>query len=116
MTLRAARDADIPDTLASATIALGEAYALAGRVAEGLALLEQIRADDVRRGVAHASCVVRLGEGYLRAGRLDEALARATEGLARTHRERASGAWANRLIGEIAASRRRRPKLSTRRP
>jgi tetratricopeptide (TPR) repeat protein len=105
--LRVARAADIPDTLASTTAALGEAYALAGRVAEGLPLLEQVVADDLRRGVAHASCVVRLGEGYLRAGRLDEALARATEGLelARTHRERASGAWANRLIGEIAASR-----------
>jgi DNA-binding SARP family transcriptional activator len=105
--LRLAHNADLPDTLASTSVALGEAYVLAGRVDEGLARLEQVVEDDVRRGVAHASCVVRLGEGYVRAGRLDEALTRATWALelARTHRERASGAWANRLIGEIAASR-----------
>jgi hypothetical protein len=38
--------------------------------------------------------MTRLGEGYLRAGRLDEALTRAMSALelARTHRERASGA------------------------
>jgi DNA-binding SARP family transcriptional activator len=106
-TLRLARDADIPDTLASTTVALGEAYVLAGRVSDGLPLLEQVVADDVRRGVAHASCVTRLGEGYLRAGRLAEALARATWALelARAHRERASVAWANRLLGELAAGR-----------
>jgi tetratricopeptide (TPR) repeat protein len=106
-TLRVARDADIPDTLASTTVALGEAYALAGRVADGLPLLEQVVADDVRRGVAHPSCAMRLGEGYLRAGRLDEAHTRATCALelARVHRERGSVAWASRLLGEIAAGR-----------
>ena len=73
--------------------------------AEGLPLLEQVVADDVRRGVAHASCVTRLGEGYLRAGRLDEAL---TERPGRSSsrgrtgaRQRAPGRIA--LIGEIAA-------------
>jgi tetratricopeptide (TPR) repeat protein len=106
-TLRIASDADIPDTLASTTVALGEAYALAGRVADGLPLLEQVVADDVRRGVAHPSCAMRLGEGYLRAGRLDEAHMRATCALelARAHRERGSVAWASRLLGEIAAGR-----------
>jgi DNA-binding SARP family transcriptional activator len=105
--LRMARETDIPDAVASATVALGEAYVLEGRVAEGLPLLEQVVADDVRRGVAHASCVTRLGEGYLRAGRLAEALTSALRALelARTHRERASDAWAHRLAGEIAAVR-----------
>jgi DNA-binding SARP family transcriptional activator len=105
--LRLARDTDIPDALASVTVALGEAYALTGRIAEGLPLLEQVVADDVRRGVAHASCMTRLGEGYLRAGHLDEAFTRASRALelARTHGDRASEAWANRLVGEIAAAR-----------
>jgi DNA-binding SARP family transcriptional activator len=106
-TLRLASDADIPDTLSSAAVALGEAYALAGRVADALPLLEQVVAEDVRRGVAHPSCTMRLGEGYLRAGRLDEAHMRATSALelARAHREHGSAAWANRLLGEIAAGR-----------
>jgi DNA-binding SARP family transcriptional activator len=105
--LQLARASDIPDARASASAALGVAYALAGRVAEGLPLLEQVVADDVRRGVAHPSCLMRLGEGYLRAGRLDEAHTRATCALelARTLRERGSVAWANRLLGEIAAGR-----------
>jgi len=103
-TVRVARDADLPDTLSSATIALGQALVLAGRVSEGVALLEQVVADDVRRGVAHASCMLRLGEGYLRAGRADEALDRATRALelARTNGERAGEAWATWLLGEIA--------------
>jgi DNA-binding SARP family transcriptional activator len=106
-TLRLARDADIPDTLASTTVALGEAYALAGRLADGLPLLEQVVADDMRRGVTHPSCMIRLGEGHLRAGRLDEAHtgAACALDLARTHRQRGSVAWANRLLGEIAAGR-----------
>jgi tetratricopeptide (TPR) repeat protein len=104
-TARLARDADIPDTLLSATVALGHARVLTGRISEGVALLEEVVADDVRRGVAHASCMLRLGEGYLRGGRLDEALDRATQALelARTHGERASEALANWLVGEIAA-------------
>jgi tetratricopeptide (TPR) repeat protein len=106
-TLRLASDADIPDTLSSAAVALGEAYALAGRVDDALPLLEQVVAEDGRRGVAHPSCTMRLGEGYLRAGRLDEAHTRATSALelARAHREHGSVAWANRLLGEIAAAR-----------
>jgi DNA-binding SARP family transcriptional activator len=102
-TVRIARAADIPDTLSSAIGALGQALVLAGRVPEGVPLLEQVVVDDLRRGVAHAFCMLRLAEGYLRAGRLDEALERATRALelARTHGERAGEAWATWLVGEI---------------
>jgi tetratricopeptide (TPR) repeat protein len=104
--LALAREADIPDAFSSAALGLGQAYVLGGRVQEGLPLLERVVEDDVRRGVPHASCVVHLGEGYLRANRLEEALDRATWAaeLARTHRERAGGAWAARLAGEILVS------------
>ena len=86
---------------------LGYAYALAGRVAEGLPLLEEAvdrgRSIDAM-GLGHAARLSRLGEGYLLAGRLGEARERAEQALerARTQKERDNEAWALRLLGAVA--------------
>jgi class 3 adenylate cyclase/tetratricopeptide (TPR) repeat protein len=96
---------------------LGYAYALAGKVGEGLPLLEE----SVERGqsidamaVGHAVRSTRLAEGYLVAGRLDEAQARAQHALefASTRKELANEAYTLHLLGEIAA-RRPEPDVQT---
>ena len=81
---------------------LGEAYAHTGRLAEGLALLEEARRDDLRTGALGGGYVTHLRQlsaVYLLAGRFDEAwqhacqafdLARAAEGVWRTRRTRCS--------------------------
>src|SRR5262249_11310074 len=87
--------------------ALGYAYALAGRVAEALPLLEEVE----QRGAAMESVggqslrVGYLSEAYLLAGCIQEAiqLAERALDLARTHKERGYQAWALRLLGQIAA-------------
>jgi tetratricopeptide (TPR) repeat protein len=87
---------------------LGYAYALAGRVDEGLPLLresvERGHAIDAM-GIGHALRLSRLGEGYLLAGRLDEARERAHEALelSRAQEERGNEAQALRLLGVIAS-------------
>jgi tetratricopeptide (TPR) repeat protein len=87
--------------------ALGYAYALAGRVAEALPLLEQ-----AVMTYSYSRYCAQLSEAYLLAGRTDEALALAGRALdlAREHRERGFQAWALRLLGEIAA-RRQSPEV-----
>jgi tetratricopeptide (TPR) repeat protein len=63
---------------------LGEAYALMGRVAEGLALLEETRRDDLRTGAVGGSYVTHLRQlsaVYLLAGRGDEAWQHACQAL-----------------------------------
>jgi class 3 adenylate cyclase/tetratricopeptide (TPR) repeat protein len=88
---------------------LGAVYALAGRTAEALPLLEQA----VEQAVAmsfmrdYALQVTWLGEAYLRASRLDAAYTQAQCAFefARTHKERGNQAYALRLLGEIAAYR-----------
>jgi tetratricopeptide (TPR) repeat protein len=81
---------------------------LAGRVDEGLPLLEEA----VERGLSvdamatgYAMRLSRLSEGYLLGGRIDDARARAQQALelARTQKERANEAWALRLLGETAS-------------
>jgi tetratricopeptide (TPR) repeat protein len=55
---------------------LGEAYALMGRVAEGLTLLEEARRDDLRTGAvggAYVTHLRQLSAVYLLAGRVNEA-------------------------------------------
>jgi len=79
---------------------LGHAYILAGRIADGLRLLE--------RAVEQSASVPRLvylAEGFLRAGRADDATHTADRALerARHYQERGNEAWALRLLGEIAA-------------
>ncbi len=89
---------------------LGYAYALAGRVEEGLPLLQEVveRGHSIdAMGIGHAMRLSRLGEGYLLAGRLDEAHERAHEALefSRRQAERANEAWALRVLGAIAVRR-----------
>jgi tetratricopeptide (TPR) repeat protein len=93
---------------------VGAAYTLAGRVADGLPLLEQSMEQAASMGwKAEASpLAARLSEAYLEAGRIQDAselAARALE-LALEHRGRGHQAWALRLCGEIA-SRRDPPDL-----
>ena len=87
--------------------ALGCAYALSGRVAEALPLLEQAEQRGAAMGTMGGQSL-RVGyvsEAYLLAGRMQEAvqLAGRALDLSRDHKERGHEAWALRLLGEIAA-------------
>jgi tetratricopeptide (TPR) repeat protein len=86
---------------------LGIAYALDGRVAAGLALVEQGVEQAVARGRVRplAFLVARLSEAYLLAGCLDEARQRAAQALdlARQYQQRGHQAWALWLLGESTA-------------
>ena len=88
---------------------LGSAYALSGRVAEALPLLEQAVAQAASRGhMGHqAYRIVQLSEGYLLADRIEDAsdLAERAFELAHIHKERGTQAYALRLRGQIAARR-----------
>src|SRR5262249_18440946 len=85
---------------------LGYAYALAGRVAEGISLLEQAveRAVASRRRVDQSAHVAWLSEACLLGGQGERASALAQEALAlaRHCQEQGYEAWALRLCGEIA--------------
>jgi class 3 adenylate cyclase/tetratricopeptide (TPR) repeat protein len=87
--------------------ALGVAYALDGRVAAGLALVEQAVEREVATGRRRslARLVAWLSEAYLLAGRLDEARQRAAQALdhARQYQLRGHQAWALWLLGESTA-------------
>jgi class 3 adenylate cyclase/tetratricopeptide (TPR) repeat protein len=87
--------------------ALGCAYALAGRVAEALPLLEQAEQRGAAMGQMGGQSLRAgyLGEAYLLAGRMEEAVQRAGRALdlARAYKERGHEAGALRLLGEIAA-------------
>jgi class 3 adenylate cyclase/tetratricopeptide (TPR) repeat protein len=87
--------------------ALGYAYALSGRVAEALPLLEQAEQRDAALGTIGGQSL-RVGyvsEAYLLAGRMEEAvqLAGRALNLSRDHKERGYQAWALQLLGEIAS-------------
>jgi tetratricopeptide (TPR) repeat protein len=85
---------------------LGYAYALAGRLPEGVAVMEAALADSEATGNAnHPLFLAYLGEAHLLAGRRDDALAVARRALDLAHRqkERGNEAWVLRLLGEIAA-------------
>ena len=108
-----------------ASALLGAAYALAGRTAEALPLLEQAveQAGAMRSLADHALQMAWLSEAYLLAGRLDEAHAQAQRALdvARPHKERGYEAYALRLPrrgcgAAPAAGGRTRPKPTTTRP
>jgi tetratricopeptide (TPR) repeat protein len=89
--------------------ALGYAYALSGRLAEALPLLEQVVEQDaaMRGGRPLSTRVLWQSEAYLLAGRVEEArlLALQALDLVRTRKERGHEAWTLRLLGEIAAQR-----------
>ena len=84
---------------------LGLAYALVGRHAEALPLLEEAVEQEATMGGGHASVwFTELSQGYLLAGRLEEARVHAERALVlvRERQERGFEAWALRILGEIA--------------
>jgi tetratricopeptide (TPR) repeat protein len=87
---------------------LGYAYALVGRVAEGVALLEQSveRAEAIEYMRGMAAITLLQSDAYRRAGRCDEARACAQRGLeiSRRLKRRGSEAEALHVLGEIAAT------------
>jgi tetratricopeptide (TPR) repeat protein len=91
-----------PETAA----ALGCAYALAGRVAEALPLLEQADQSGAAMGTmgGQSLLVGYVSAAYLLAGRRQEAVHFAGRALAlsREYKERGHEAWALQLLGEIA--------------
>jgi tetratricopeptide (TPR) repeat protein len=96
---------DLPLWLATTSSRLGYAYALSGRAAEALPLLERAAHRSPSTGTVGLSLVIRfLGEALVLAGRVDDARPLARDALARSrdHRERGYEAWALRLLGEIA--------------
>jgi tetratricopeptide (TPR) repeat protein len=90
---------------------LSAAYALAGRAAEVLPLLDEVleRVATGRLLLLHALVLTELSEALLLVGRLDEAstLAGRLLELSRTHTGSGYQAFAYRLLGEVA--RRRDP-------
>src|SRR5207247_6119946 len=81
---------------------LGLTYALCGRLAEGLPLLEE--AVEFRHyAYAHALTIGALAQGYLLASRTQEAIRLAQQALTLTRErgERGQEAWSLRLLGEI---------------
>jgi class 3 adenylate cyclase/tetratricopeptide (TPR) repeat protein len=103
------QDWSIPLLFPLVASALGAAYALAGRVAEALPLLEQaVEHAASRRELDFLSHrLACLGEAYLFAGHAEDARALAGRALdlSREHKERGWEAYALRLLGEIAAQR-----------
>ncbi|MBI4637541.1 MAG: tetratricopeptide repeat protein, partial [Candidatus Rokubacteria bacterium] len=85
---------------------LGCAYALSGRMAEALPLLEQAveQAASLFQGW-QSPVIISLGQGYLLAGRVEDAMRLAANvlELTRERKERGSEAQALRLLGEIAS-------------
>jgi tetratricopeptide (TPR) repeat protein len=85
------------------------AYALTGRIAEALPLLEQAveQAVATRLLVDQGLYMAWLGEAYLLAGRPDEAHTQVQRALefSRTHKEWPWEAYALRLLGEVVAQR-----------
>jgi class 3 adenylate cyclase/tetratricopeptide (TPR) repeat protein len=80
---------------------LGEAYALMGRVAEGLTLLEEARRDDLRTGAvggAYVTHLRQLSAVYLLAGRVDEAWQHACQALDLARQLKARGDEAHALF------------------
>ncbi len=79
---------------------LGEAYGRAGRLAEGLALLEEAFKDTFQRGALsqHLTLARRLSAVYLLAGRLDEARQYALQALDLARQQKARGQEATALL------------------
>ncbi len=84
---------------------LGYAYALSGRAAEGLPLLEQgiEQAASKKQWRFYPLQAVYLSEGYRLAGRPDDAISLASQALesARDYRARGQEAWALWNLGEL---------------
>jgi tetratricopeptide (TPR) repeat protein len=88
---------------------LGRAYALSGRLADAVPLLERSVEQGPSTGwfAADSLWSVWLGEAYLDAGRIHDATSLAERALDLSRKRKARGfqAWALRLLGEIASRR-----------
>ena len=95
------------ELIARLAAVLGLAYALEGRVAAGLELVEQGVGQQVARGRPRqlASAVFCLSEAYLLAGRREDAHRHAAQAVefARQYTQRGNQAWALWLLGESTA-------------
>ncbi len=109
--LALSQSVDIPLQFPQAASLLSAAYALAGRTAEALPLLDQMleRVATGRRMLLHALVLTELSEACLLVGRVDEARALAARLLELSHTHTGPGyqAHACRLLSEVA--RRREP-------
>jgi class 3 adenylate cyclase/tetratricopeptide (TPR) repeat protein len=98
---------DSPPLFHAVSSTLGYAYALSGRSAEAIPLLEKAIGRPVMGSTQEGKSLrtISLCEGYLLAGREADAHAAAQRalGLARQHKERGHEAYTLRLLGEIAA-------------
>ncbi|HSF31449.1 MAG TPA: sigma 54-interacting transcriptional regulator, partial [Candidatus Tectomicrobia bacterium] len=100
--------AHVPLFVAGMTISLGMAYALAGRNAEAMPLLNQVHVqEETLTSLGGNSTVLRVGEAYLRVGRWHDAfqLAELAQRLSHGRKERGNLAWVLWLLGEIAMCR-----------
>jgi tetratricopeptide (TPR) repeat protein len=100
------RTAEVRNHFDIAAAHLGYAYALSGRLPEGVILMEEALADPEVTGTTHRPLLLAyLGEAHLLAGRRDDAVAVAQRALDLAHRqtERGNEAWVLRLLGDIAA-------------
>jgi predicted ATPase/class 3 adenylate cyclase len=99
------QSADIPLQFPTTAALLSAAYALAGRAAEALPLLDQMRERLAtgRRMLLHALVLTELSEACLLVGRIDEAHALAARLLELSHTHTGHGyqAHAYRLLGEV---------------
>jgi tetratricopeptide (TPR) repeat protein len=93
--------------LHSVVSALSAAYALSGRVAEALSLLQQTEVQVTPISVGASISYVWMSEAYLRAGCHDEAMARARHGLElyRERKQRGAQAWMLCRLGELHSLR-----------
>jgi tetratricopeptide (TPR) repeat protein len=109
------QDADLSLYFPLIAVALGAAYALAGRGSDAVPLLMQAMEQATAMEIIEdqALCGLSLGEAQLLAGRLEEAQALAERTLthAREHQERGNQVYVLRLLGDIVA--RRDPPEST---
>ena len=98
---------DSPPLFHAVSSTLGYAYALSGRSAEAIPLLEEAVERPVMIAIQEGQSLrtIWLSEAYLLAGREADARAAAQRalGLARQHKERGHEAYTLRLLGEIAA-------------
>ncbi|MBI3329574.1 MAG: AAA family ATPase [Nitrospinae bacterium] len=102
------QEADLPGFFPWIASSLGYAYALSGRFAEAIPLLEQAVERPGSTGrVGHALRVAYLSEAYLLVNRMDEAMALARHALelSHAHKEEGHEVYALRLLGEIASHR-----------
>jgi tetratricopeptide (TPR) repeat protein len=103
------RVANVPVQVPAVASLLGYAYALSGRLAKALPLLEQAveQAASMSMLGRQSLWIAQLSEAYMRASRWEEAsvLGQRALDLSRAHKEQGHQAWALRLLGEIAAQR-----------